>query len=343
MELNTSLISVVIPVYNVKSYLEECVNSVLSQTYSNLEIILIDDGSTDGSGELCDTLKEKDKRIVVIHKKNAGLGYARNSGLAIFTGKYVTFLDSDDYITSTTIETLYTSLIENHVDECKMGFQRIRNDNYICGERKFNFEVFQGEKAKIIYAPRLIGSAPNKHDSIEMCVCGTLFNGDIIREHHLRFPSERELLSEDLFFHIEYLQYADGACTVENTDYKYRVNATSLTKSYKADRFEKSLIFYEEVVRRLNQYGYGKDEINRAKRNFFVYVRASISQEINYEKNSMRAAVKNIKKICTNEKLQDIIKSYPVEKLGFTQRVFILCIRYRMAFLLYVLKKLRLY
>ncbi len=103
---NQALISVIIPVYNVENYLRECVDSVLKQTYRNLEIILVDDGSTDSSGIICDEYVEKDDRISVIHQKNGGLSVARNTGLTEANGDYVYFLDSDDYIAENTFETL---------------------------------------------------------------------------------------------------------------------------------------------------------------------------------------------------------------------------------------------
>jgi len=339
MRKHVNLISVIIPVYNVKPYLEECVNSVLVQTYDNLEIILVDDGSTDGSGELCEKLKEKDTRILVIHKANAGLGFARNSALEIFAGKYVTFIDSDDYVSPSMIENLYNGLMENEVDECKMGFQRVKDNHIVCGEKKYEKENFSGIEAKTTYAPRIIGSAPDKHDSIEMSVWGTLFVGDIIRKYNLRFPSERELLSEDLFFHLEYLQKANGACLIDKMDYKYRVNEKSLTKSYRVDRADKSLSLYNELVKRLRAYGYGESVINRARRIFFIYILMSITQEVMYEKNNMVNAIKNIKKICSNDEVQNIIKAYPVNELEFKQRMFLKCIIHRMGFTLYALKK----
>ncbi len=103
---NQALISVIIPVYNVEEYLRECVDSVLCQTYGNFEIILVDDGSTDSSGEICDEYLEKDERVTVIHQKNGGLSVARNAGLSETNGDYIYFLDSDDYISENAIETL---------------------------------------------------------------------------------------------------------------------------------------------------------------------------------------------------------------------------------------------
>lgn len=109
-------VSVIVPVYNVDRYLNNCVNSLLVQTYENIEIILVDDGSTDGSSEICDSYSMKDSRIKVIHKKNGGLSDARNKGLDIASGQWVTFVDSDDYVTKDYVETLLSLLTVNNAD-----------------------------------------------------------------------------------------------------------------------------------------------------------------------------------------------------------------------------------
>lgn len=113
---NQALISVIIPVYNVEDYLRECIDSVLCQTYENFEIILVNDGSTDSSGKICDEYVEKDERVTVIHQKNGGLSVARNTGLSETNGEYVYFLDSDDYIAENTFETLVTIAEKDNSD-----------------------------------------------------------------------------------------------------------------------------------------------------------------------------------------------------------------------------------
>ncbi len=110
------LISVIIPVYNVGKYLQRCIDSVLRQTYQNLEIILVDDGSEDVSGDICEFNKSKDRRIQVIHKENGGQSDARNTGIAVAAGEYITFLDSDDYVASDYVEYLYTLIRIYHAD-----------------------------------------------------------------------------------------------------------------------------------------------------------------------------------------------------------------------------------
>ena len=123
------LISIIVPVYNVKPYLYRCVDSIIKQTYKNIEILLIDDGSTDGSSELCDILSDIDSRIKVIHKKNGGLSSARNRGLLEMNGKYVGFVDSDDYIREDMYSKLYHTMINYDADIVKSDFQCFSDKN----------------------------------------------------------------------------------------------------------------------------------------------------------------------------------------------------------------------
>lgn len=110
------LISIIVPVYKVEKYLAKCVDSILAQTYTNLEIILVDDGSPDNCGQICDDYARKDRRIKIIHKKNEGIGYARNAGLAICTGEYIMFLDSDDYFALDAVQVLYERIVADSSD-----------------------------------------------------------------------------------------------------------------------------------------------------------------------------------------------------------------------------------
>lgn len=106
------LISIIVPVYNVEKYLQKCVYTIINQTYKNIEIILVDDGSTDSSSSICDKLKSVDSRIIVVHEKNGGLSDARNVGIKISKGEYYSFVDSDDYVTLDMIEYLYSLCVK---------------------------------------------------------------------------------------------------------------------------------------------------------------------------------------------------------------------------------------
>lgn len=129
---NSNLVSVIVPVYNVKSYLQECFDSICCQSYRNIEIILVDDGSTDGSGELCDVLAARDDRTTVLHKENGGLSDARNAGLRIAQGDWISFVDSDDYISPVFIEVLLNACCDTGCQISAVPFGKPFNDGDAC-------------------------------------------------------------------------------------------------------------------------------------------------------------------------------------------------------------------
>lgn len=126
--MNTPLITVIIPVYNVEKYIENCVDSILNQTYRNLEILLVDDGSTDNSGVICDAYAAKDHRVVVVHKENGGLSDARNAALDMAKGAYITLVDSDDYVTKDYVAYMYSLLQEYNADISACELKKIYSD-----------------------------------------------------------------------------------------------------------------------------------------------------------------------------------------------------------------------
>ena len=152
--MKKDLISIVVPIYNVEKYVEKCVSSILIQTYSNLEIVLVDDGSTDNSGKIIDKLKNKDSRIKVIHKKNGGLSDARNCGIDNSTGKYICFIDSDDYVNSNYVEVLYKNIIKYDCDISVCSFKKVlesdeinileevKNDTFVLNETNIFSQLY---------------------------------------------------------------------------------------------------------------------------------------------------------------------------------------------------------
>lgn len=338
MNITQPLISVVVPVYNVEKYLRECLDSILAQTYQNIEVILVDDGSKDSSGVICDEYAQRHENFRVVHKENAGLGMARNTGLEYVNGEYVTFLDSDDWLEPDMIQQLYNGIVSQNVDVCKAGFRRVTNEKEVLFERSYQDEYYPGEYARLELLPRMIGSSPSQHDSIEMCVCAVLYKVSHIKQHALRFPSERELISEDLVFNIDYMQFADGACTISYSGYNYRMNLGSLTTSYRPDRFQACCYFYSEMKKKILDLGYENTTILRLQRMFFIHVRMSISQErMSVSKLPVKQGISNIRKICKDPVLIGTIAEYPVHRLEWKQALFLKLIRSNCAGLLLLL------
>lgn len=158
------MVSVIIPVYNVESYLVKCLNSVINQSYSNIEIILVDDGSTDKSSEICDAYAKNDDRIQVIHKINGGLSEARNVGIDYAKGQYITFIDSDDYIAKDYIEYLYNMLIQDDADISIVSNKKVWNDYEKLDELKMKKRSFQSIEAieDLLYQKHIDNSAWGK-------------------------------------------------------------------------------------------------------------------------------------------------------------------------------------
>ena len=197
MNKQKDLISVVVPVYNVEEYLARCIKSILNQTYRNLQIILADDGSTDSSGEICDTFKS-DKRVEVIHKKNGGLSSARNAALPYIKGKYVTFIDSDDWVDLDFIQTLYSNAIKYN-SEISAGGYYIALDN---GKTTSYFG--KDNSCKIMDSEEALGSFL-LHDGMGVTVWGKLYKTTLW--NNVRCPEGK--LHEDQYTTYKLLDLAN--------------------------------------------------------------------------------------------------------------------------------------
>lgn len=340
--VNMDLISIIVPVYNVENYLERCINSLINQSYSKIEIILVNDGSTDSSKEICNKYILQDSRVKLINKKNEGLGLARNTGLDYINGKYVTFIDSDDYADSNLIELLYKSIIDNGADTAIGGFKRVDDLENILYEEIYKLEVYSDEYVVKNLLSRMLGSCPEKSDAIRMSVWNVLYSSAIIKLNNIKFPSERKYISEDIMFNIDYYRYSKKSVTIESCAYNYRVNEKSLTRTYRKDRFEKCKFLYNEIVKKINKYNLNEDALLRAQRQYFVNLFTCIKQEdVIISKLKLKGAINNIKQICKDTQIQLIIREYPVEKLGIRQRAFIIMVKYKLATILYFTSKFR--
>ncbi|MBR3469133.1 MAG: glycosyltransferase family 2 protein [Lachnospiraceae bacterium] len=233
------MISVIIPVYNVKAYLAEAVESVIHQTYQYLEIILVDDGSTDGSGEICDEYAKKDNRIKVIHQQNKGLSAARNAGLDICQGEIISFLDSDDVFRKDMLEKMYAAMEKTGADIVECGI--VRNDGgrykkqgcFAKGRKRSSKESGRLEIFDTREALRL-----KVRGKIKIAVWNKIYKRKIWEQ--LRFREGHNY--EDLDIILPMLSKAQTVCRLENALVIRRIRKDSITQSNKeenvVDRFE---------------------------------------------------------------------------------------------------------
>lgn len=235
------LISVIVPVYNVKEYLEECLDSICRQTYGNLEIIVIDDGSTDGSGSLCDSYQRKDERIKVIHQSNEGLAQARNQGILHAGGEYLTFVDSDDYIHIQMIENMYNAMKEYGADLVLCSHEKVRCDRKADITRRNGSidgctEELQGRDCvKLFYSEQCVDMvvAWNK-------LYRTVYFKDVL------FPAGK--IHEDEFTTYKILYPLEKCIYLKQSLYFYRQREGSITrKTYELKTLDKIEALRERV------------------------------------------------------------------------------------------------
>lgn len=226
------LITVAVPIYNVERYLNECIDSIMAQSYKNLEIILVDDGSTDRCGVLCDEYQKKDMRIRVIHQENKGLSGARNSAIDIARGVYITFVDSDDWISQDMLEKLYQKMVEMHADMVVSGIESFYED----GTKKSNSHnnkvyAYTREEAMDCFL---------FNDYLTPCVCGKLYK--ISLWDGVRHPEGK--LFEDQFTTYKVIDRCSKVVYLTTPMYHYRKRNGSIGHSSFG---EKTYHLYEAI------------------------------------------------------------------------------------------------
>ena len=203
------LVSVIVPIYNVEEYLNQCVQSIRQQSYHNLEIILIDDGSPDKCGEMCDGYANEDSRVKVIHKQNGGLSDARNAGIEAATGEYITFIDSDDFIMQDMIECLMEVMNSENVDIVQCSFTR--DADYAMVEKERDSDL--REKYNIYSENRMVAYV--KGQTIATMAWGKIYKTLLFRE--IRFPKGR--IHEDVFTTYKLIHEANSIAVTDYIGY----------------------------------------------------------------------------------------------------------------------------
>lgn len=261
--MKDELISIIIPVYNVEKYLGKCIESIINQTYNNLEIILVNDGSKDGSKDICEAYKKKDKRIIVVNKENGGLSDARNSGIKIAKGKYIGFVDSDDYIDKDMYKVLYNDIVSNEADIAICNYKKIYENDLINVEDKFNnTEIY------------------NKVDAIRLLITGEKINDYAWNKlykkelfENIKYPVGKNM--EDMGTTYKLFEIAERITYNEYIGYYYlqRNNSIlgSINKKFILDLYEMKYDKYSHLKEHYQQYTEILD-INRLNYTKYYYM-----------------------------------------------------------------------
>lgn len=243
------VISVIVPIYNSQKRLERCIESILNSQYSALEIILVDDGSTDKSGTICDKIQKKDSRVKVFHIENGGVSKARNFGLKKASGQFIAFIDSDDYVGTEYFYELKNNLIDNESQLAVGTIVHIWNgdfkkDKVFSKEGKVDFRKISKENQELFleWNKKFLLYGP----------CNKLYYKEIIWKNNIYFP-ENMVYGEDLIFNLQYIEHIESISYKRKPEYFYdHGNEDSLTHKYRKNRFENGI------------------KINHSLKNFFI-------------------------------------------------------------------------
>lgn len=266
MDENSILLSFIIPVYNVELYLQECVDSILQQMTSECEIILVDDGSTDSSGAICELYAEKYSGVKMIHKENGGLSSARNAGIPVTEGKYVTFVDSDDRIFPNTIREILRWIKSESADICFMRTVKFYPDGTQndLGEGLVRSQLYLKKREDAIKHLASRSKYPGS-------AWGKLFRREWLVDHDLHFPYDRRY-SEDLGFIRDCILNADSFDFLDILYYQYRQKRQgSITYQFTSRNFYDLMRFITESADLLTINEKATDSVNKAVMSFAAY------------------------------------------------------------------------
>ena len=236
------LVSVIVPIYNVEEYLSKCIESIINQTLSNIEIILVNDGSTDSSGVIADNYAKKDSRIKVIHKKNGGQGSARNTGIELATGEYIGFVDSDDWIDLDMYDKLYNAAINNKATVAICNRKVLDENDNIKTVVNIKEKVIENVKNNIV--DYIIDDLLYKHTVV---VCNKIYRSEIIKENKIYFKEVKEIGSEDALFNYEVLFYADKIVAINTTYHNQLAREGSTAREYKIGAMNRTANLIENI------------------------------------------------------------------------------------------------
>lgn len=232
-------ISIIIPVYNAALYLQDCVNSILNQDYTDYEILLIDDGSQDKSGEICDVLAKEYAKIQVVHQKNQGASKARNTGLDLARGEFVWFIDADDFISAGCLCHLIQKMNDNQLDFLSFGLQ------------DYNVDGTPSSVGNVLHKPDKIitGREYLQQYEVECSSCTFIFRRSIAEQYHIRLMEHVTL--EDYEFPVHLLLHCNWVTSLKDICYHYRNNAKSTSRRKSVDFYSFRISCWLRIIERL--------------------------------------------------------------------------------------------
>lgn len=321
------LFSVIVPIYNVEKYLENCIESILSQSFSDFELILVDDGSPDDSPEICDRYALIDRRIKVIHKRNEGLVKARESGLMLATGTYVGYVDGDDWVKDSWLSSVAEVIKKGHPDIISFNTILVCNDK----EKKVKLQIPSGYYGKMdmkkkIYPIMLYNKEQNFYNfGVYPSLCTKIIKKSLLME--CKCEDSRITMGEDAACVYKSLLEAESFYIMEHYFYYYRQNRNSMTNAYDENRFEK----YELLLDYMEKHLWKKYSIIREQLKYHraFRVKHAILNESKAKGNVLFKS-RLLKEKMRSYKYEDAFDNLKIIHASILTRCFVFLIRHRL-------------
>lgn len=325
------LVSIVIPVYNTEKFLPQCLNSVLMQTYTDIEVVCVNDGSLDKSGDILKDYESNDKRVKVVSIENRGLSGARNEGLNHCSGDYLLFVDSDDWIDNNTIEVALENAINYKADIVLWNYVKEYSKKSVPVD-VFNQLSYFNEDDFVQLYQQLIGltgerlKTPSQCDSISTA-WGKLYRTQIIKDNAIQFVDTRIIGTEDLLFNAEYFGFCKTAVAISNRFNHYRKqNSSSLTHGFKPQLFQQ----WSELQRRLFEKCGDKDFLTQSLSNRIALSFIGLGLNEMKSPKSLKTRTHNLKMVLSTPQYKMALKNLDRSYMPFHWKLFFFCAKNRL-------------
>ena len=303
-------ISIIVPIYNAGEYLERCLDSLIHQTYKNIEIILVNDGSTDNSLDICKNYGKKDHRIYVVDKENEGVAVARNIGISKATGAYIGFVDPDDWVEEGMYQSLYETIKYYHYPICMCNYSKDDKKNIIAKKLKIKANSLKREEVieKIITNMIGVDDIIPHMDYIMGSVWRCLYEKDFLDKHGLRFEKGITIM-EDLVFNIQAFLKSEGLCIDHGVWYHYVQNPKSVLHTYNEKMWEDQMKVHDLLEKALREAALDEAMRNRLDMRYIGMAFSAIYNEVNRAKDiDFANRLKKAKMIWQDEKFKTSLK-----------------------------------
>lgn len=315
-----AMLSVVVPVYNVEKYLKQCIESILNQTYKDFELILVNDGSKDSSGEICDFYKEQDSRVKVIHKVNEGLVNARKTGIQNAVGEYITYVDSDDWIDENMYEVMMHEMIKEDADMITCAIKKENIDSCDLLKNAVDSGVYEGDSLKYLIDNALFSEEYGRN-GLFAAVWNKIYKRNVLIENQMRVDGSLRMGEDAMCTFPLLLDCSKVVVMNDFAPYHYRQMEITMSVAYDANFFERACVLLSDL-----KDVFSEKESETMLRQLQVYnlviIEMGIKQEFSLKKLNTLKAIKKYKELHEIRKIGEYMSMEAIDKLsGWSRRI----------------------